>query len=581
MSKKANSQSMRRALPSRARSTQDIEQASSLEQPRAVRNTVVDFSSLPLPREVRLLLAEAFWNHVGIQKERSIHTNWFYIKTFGRFVEETSAVKDLNDFNSIMLSRFVEWLNQQSRSDGQPWSKSGRAGPYAALRGLLLWIERCRPNLIPTIIYPNNPFPWRNRDTPSRAKLPAHEIRAILRACEKDIAEIRKKRENAKKCRMLDADMPGTYGWLLNFIDQNCNGIAPPNKQLVRPGWHPVKTAFVKYGGLQEVEIGLYPGLGVLIPYYLALLIHTAGNPDPIAELRRDCLQPIPLMDDREALIWFKARANSEQRLIFNSKDEFEPPALIKEIVGWSEVLIPHAPAKLRDRLFIYRSIFGVTTLSSSAVKGMLKNFCTRHGLKRFSLASIRPGVLSSFYRVKGDLKQVGSIANHANLSTTVRYVNSSQVVVENHQRVSELQDAFLGQIKKQGKMIQLSVKKSKKADEINKVQAVSMFGFDCKNPYEGLAAGTKRGELCSKYMGCFTCPNAVISPEPAMLARLLQARDHLRSAASLIHPIRWQSIYAPQLRILVEDILPQFSIDELAAAEAFKSQLGPLPELR
>lgn len=375
--------------------------------------------------------------------------------------------------------------------------------------------------------------------------------------------------------------MPGTLGWLLNFIEQNCNGIPPKAKKIVQSGWNPVRTAFVKHGGLREIEIGLYPSGDILVPYYIALLIHTAGNPDPIAELRRDCLQPVPLLNDREALLWFKARANSVQRLTFNSNDKFEPPALIKEIIDWNESLVQHAPGNLRDRLLLYRGIRGVTSLTSSAIKSMLKDFCNRHGLKPFSLASIRPGVLSSYYRVKGDLKMVSSVANHANLSTTVRYVLSPQVEVENHQRVADLQDAFLGHINKHGKSISLVEKKSKETVEKTEDMTVSMFGFDCKNPYEGIVAGTKRGELCAKFMGCFTCPNAVISPDPATLARLLQARDHLRSASSLIHPARWESIYAPQLRILVEDILPLFSISELAAAEAFKPQLRPLPELR
>lgn len=81
--------------------------------------------------------------------------------------------------------------------------------------------------------------------------------------------------------------------------------------------------------------------------------------------------------------------------------------------------------------------------------------------------------------------------------------------------------------------------------------------------------------------MGCFTCPNAVIPPQPRTMARLLQARDHLRAAAMTLHPARWQAFYAPQLRILEEDILPRFSTREIAAAEPLVAQLPPLPDLR
>jgi hypothetical protein len=81
--------------------------------------------------------------------------------------------------------------------------------------------------------------------------------------------------------------------------------------------------------------------------------------------------------------------------------------------------------------------------------------------------------------------------------------------------------------------------------------------------------------------MGCFTCPNAIITPDPATLARLLQARDHLRAAAGALHPARWETFYSPQLRILEEDILPRFSASELAAAQPLVAQLPPLLDLR
>lgn len=107
------------------------------------------------------------------------------------------------------------------------------------------------------------------------------------------------------------------------------------------------------------------------------------------------------------------------------------------------------------------------------------------------------------------------------------------------------------------------------------------MFGFGCKDPLAGIAPGTHRGELCTNFMGCFTCPNAIITSDPSTVARLLQARDHLRAAAAKLHPARWQTFYAPQLRILEEDILPRFAAVEIAAAQPLSAQLSPLPELR
>ncbi len=72
------------------------------------------------------------------------------------------------------------------------------------------------------------------------------------------------------------------------------------------------------------------------MPYYFAILIHTAGNPEPIAELSVDCLQPIPLLDDRQMLVWTKRRAGTTQRRSFRNTDPFEPPALVRDLIDWT-----------------------------------------------------------------------------------------------------------------------------------------------------------------------------------------------------------------------------------------------------
>jgi hypothetical protein len=107
------------------------------------------------------------------------------------------------------------------------------------------------------------------------------------------------------------------------------------------------------------------------------------------------------------------------------------------------------------------------------------------------------------------------------------------------------------------------------------------MFGFDCRDAFAGVAPGTRRGELCTNFLGCFTCPNAVITADASSLARLLQAREHLRAASGYVHPARWEAIYAPPMRILEEDILPRFSARELTAAEPLRGTLPLLPQLR
>ena len=560
------------------------------EQSRNSRFPAVDFSSLQLPASVCQVLAEAFWNQVDVKCDRTVHGYWFNLRVFARFVAETHTVQGLADVRSELLVRYIEWLNAQRGQDGEPWSKATRYATYTTLRTLLRWVQRCRPEVLGEIEFPYNPFAWKNRDSRRVEKLSAQTLRAILKACEQDITRVRAVRETANQevaaVSSSEIDSISTRGGLLHVIDRHFGSILPSWPKLRGPGLTSFKRALSNHGGGTRIRECLYPVSGALLPYYLAILIHTAGNPEAIASLRCDCLRPVPLLDDRESLVWAKPRAGALQQRSFRSTDSFEPPTLIREILQWTQRLRPHVAARDRDRLFILWANSRVAALSGTLASHSLPAFFTRHHLPRFSLASIHPTVLSMYYRASGDLRQVAVVANHAHLSTTVGYVESPEVEAQNRVRVATLQSAFLGHVEHPQDNDGLpnrtrSAPSSACCRPLPAIAAVSMFGFDCKDPFAGVAPGTRRGELCTNFLGCFTCPNAVITADATSLARLLQARDHLRAATGYLHPARWEAIYAPLLRILEEDILTRFSAKELAAAEPLRGALPALPELR
>ncbi len=552
------------------------------DAPRMVRQTRIDFSALDVPQDVRLMLAEAFWGHFEGKPERSIHTHWFHVKTFGRFASESKCLRSIVDLNGAVLVRYVEWLNCQTRPSGSAWSKSGRAGAFSTIRKLLQWVERCKPGSVSRIEYPLNPFPWRNRDTPPRAKIPPLELRAILRACEQEIEASRRDRGEASLLKARDRTNPGTLGWLLCQIEGRFGGIAPLASELSRTGNRPIAIALKRHGGLKRVEPLLYPRAESLLPYYLAIMIHSAGNPDPIVELKSDCIQSVPLLEDRKALVWFKARANALQRRTFSASDVFEPPSLVDEVLKWSRRLRPLIAEPLKDRLFLYKGARGASALTSARAKNLVRIFCKRHSLPAFALASIRPGVLAGFYRATGDLKRTSSVANHANLSTTVRYVETPAVQSRDRSRIADLQMAFVGKLMAPVERHEIDTPtQASEVVQLGDKRLITMFGFDCKDPFAGIAPGSVRGKLCTNFMGCFTCPSAVIPADPKVLAKLVQAAEHLRGAAAALHPARWNTFYAPQLRILEDDILTRFSEKELAAARKLIAELPPLAELR
>ena len=558
------------------------------EKPRRLGPTLIDFSALHVPSAVSRALAEAFWNQRGTCSELTLRAYWRGLNIFARFVAETGAVSTLNDVGSMMLLRYIEWLNKQQRDDGEPWGKGTRYTTYMALRTMLRWLQRCRPGILGELEFPINPFPWKNRDVRRRTPPSAEALRVILKACQQEISDLRALRERGEREMELARAAPrvavDTLGGLLLHIDQDYGGVVP-QALAIRTRQTEARRAFAAHGGCREFEPCLYPRPESLFPYYMAILIHAAGNPEAIARLQVDCLQSIPLLDGRELLVWRKGRAGKVQRRSFRTTDPFEPPALAREILHWTQRLRPHVPVADRNRLFLVKGHWGVAPFSVKLAHNLWNCFVARHHLPYFQLSAIRPGVLTAFYRASGDLRQVKEIANHAHLSTTVGYVQGAEVETLHRVRVAALQSAFLGHIEQP----RANEPRPHEADAATPSAprpmppgtTVSMFGFDCKDPLEGIAPGTRAGEVCTHFLGCFTCPNAVITAEPASLARLLRARDHLRAGSTYLHPARWEAIYAPLLRILEEDILTRFSAHELAAAAALHSSASSLPELR
>jgi hypothetical protein len=349
-----------------------------------------------------------------------------------------------------------------------------------------------------------------------------------------------------------------------------------------------IVVTVLKFGGRKRIESCLYPSIDTILPYYLAILIHTAGNAWAITDLGCECLQPVPLLEDRNFVVWTKPRAAALQRRPFRTSAPMEPPMLVQELIEWTRRLRPHAKASERDNLFLLKSLSGVHALQNYVLVKPIRDFEARHGLNHVAPASIRPSMLTSIYRATGDLMKVKAVANHAHLSTTIGYVEAPEVEAQNRTRIAALQRAFLGHLEGTALALDHGADASSRTTvppvgqaAVMAVAAVSMFGFDCLDPLAGVAPGTRVGELCSNFLGCFTCPNAVIPHDAGTLARLLQARDHLKAAAAHLHPVRWEAVYAPPLRVLEEDILTRFAIAEIAEAKRLLPKLSSLPPLR
>jgi hypothetical protein len=193
-----------------------------------------------------------------------------------------------------------------------------------------------------------------------------------------------------------------------------------------------------------------------------------------------------------------------------------------------------------------------------------------RHGLRGvtgaplpLTLASLRAtGLTLAHAAMGGDILKTQALANHATPDTTQRYVDQPIVRKAQVAALGGLQAHFVERVRNGGEV----EKVEETATDVDPRYATAS-GFHCSDPLSGIGEGQKPGRLCTAWLGCFTCPNAVIPLEIDVLARLLRTRAALVDARARIAPDRWRLLYAPKLEIIDRDIVPRFPSEMHAAA--------------
>ena len=250
----------------------------------------------------------------------------------------------------------------------------------------------------------------------------------------------------------------------------------------------------------------------------IAIGAQTYANPEALRLLRRDCMSEHLVLDRRVVVSWRKGRSNREQRRSFLRDRSVSAPNLIDRVLAMTERLVPHVPARERSGLFLYASVHGgtraVRQIPNYLATAHVRRFVERHELRGaaggplpLTLASLRATGLTLAHAAMGyDILKTQALANHATPDTTQRYVDRPTVRTAQVAALGRLQARFVETVRRGGDI--------EKADEI--VGGVvgehaTASGFVCIDPLSGVGEGQRPGRLCTAWLGCFTCPNAVI----------------------------------------------------------------------
>ncbi len=542
-----------------------------------------DFGALGAPPPMARELALAFHGHLA-DKSPSVWSATFGsgIRHWLRFLAEREGwaerIESLGEVDRALVCEFIAWLDRPPHKVGTRYAR------WSAFKQLLAWLQRHRPELV----HPGLELPY-----------------AVLAACAGDIesswatfcqgrealAQVDRAAIAALGLDRLNLDHLGT---LLAVLHDRFGGLIPLQRAFVgrRAGHSSLLHAIQRRGGTGIVSRYLHADPVTLIPYMIAIAAQTFANPEALRHLRRDCMSEHLMLDGRVVVSWSKGRVTRVQRRSFLRDRTLSVPNLIDRVLTLTEVLVPHAPAAERDRLFLCGEVMAtrrVVLIPDYLVSVHVRRFVKRHRLcgvdgkpLKLSLAALRATGLTLAHETLGyDLIKTQALANHASPDTTRHYVERPAVRAAQEVELARLQGRFVSWVRGDPEVVarELGVDTGEAVD-IALGRNATASGFTCANPLAGIGPGQKPGRLCTAWLGCFTCPNAVIPLEPETLARLLQTRAALMESRAAISAERWRVLYAPKLEILERDVLPRFPDELITEATRLVSGLAPLPPI-
>ena len=447
---------------------------------------------------------------------------------------------------------------------------------------------------IPAYLFPNS-----HKHRRPKRRLSSQDMKAILAACYREIDEAWETFQYGQAITALPEPPPPVLRgigkdrliWLHHRAGE---GIAPTVEQMNSHGLK--KGTLHVYGGQRGFARHFHLITETLVPFYIVLAIQTAANPDPLRLIRRNCLVPHPLEEERVFLEWFKpktgGRVQCMQRRSFDRRRSRSAPHLVEMLLEMTTPLLPHVGEQDREGLFLirrmgtspargHRHIAG--TIGWDALNYAVERFIIRSNeriaawnvthperprrvLPDFSLGLFRGSVATAHYEAsEGDILAPKAVLNHASVATTSAYIEGPAAARIERDTISRMQKLMLAWV----------APTAKAAPTVSEDRdATVLFGNEC------LSHVSDDGRLCPKFGGCLACPGLVVPLDAEHLARIIQARAHLEAARERLDPQRWARFYAPSLRALTDDLLPDFPDTLFPEAGRIAATLPPLPDL-
>ncbi|KHA77320.1 hypothetical protein NC77_18630 [Janthinobacterium lividum] len=409
----------------------------------------------------------------------------------------------------------------------------------------------------------------------ARKFVEADSLKIILKACYSDIERVEAKLKLGKQLTTAgnggDQELAALIQQLLVLGD----GRIPTQAKV-----HRSKNAFARRvldaGGLRYINSLVMLSPTDMFPFFLAILIQTSGNPMAIRELTRNCIRPHVIRTDLELLWWDKRRSNKEQRADFPKGRHWSAPSLVRRLADINEYLVPMAEPAMKNFLFLAYAARTVRVPCVQMLHHLLKDFVERHSISfEFDFKDLRRAGAKAHQTASASLRLAQKRLNHSSAKTTARYIDQV-VLAEEHDRMM---------VRFQGEFVTKSLATKLKSRPVVATRDVpganewadTVFGFQCKDPYAGVARGARQGEFCEQFHRCATCPGAlIVLDDVRVVARLVRTHEDLVAARDRAQLEGWwprfAKYYLATLQIIEVELLPAISPHTLAAARKIQA---------
>lgn len=560
-----------------------------------------DPATLDLPVDLVPPLMAVLRIHDAGSTPRTRAARWRALQRFSGFLV-SEGVTCAREINAGTMQRYLAFLARPA--GGKRLKRPTMGVQFALIRPLLERAEQADPVLFGSpLAMPYNPVPGSRIHEP-KSRLPKADLQAILAVCYEEIDAVWKKFQYGQSViAATDPPHRATRGeslesgiWRLHRLT---GGLAPTLAQIDEASV-PSSTLF-RWGSRGRIADYFHLTTKSIVPFYIAIAIQLAANPDPLRVIRRDCLVPHPIDENRVLVEWLKHKTGPNPKLQRRSFDRRRPhsaPRLIEMVLAMTEPLRNYAPVGERDSLFLtyfltdsrhreHDMAAGLIPYSTLAQRidwfidranDQISRWNSDHPdrqrwpLPRFTAGQLRGSVATQHYVASGgDLLATAAILNHRDPVVTDAYVEGPAARKLERETIARLQKLMLS-------WVTTPVSSPVPAPASANGPVTALFGHRCMMPTERDGTGNER--VCAHLGGCLTCPGLIVPLDAEHYARVLQAQRHLETARDQIDPERWRLFYAPSLRAIEQDLLPAFPESLLGEASALAEKLPILPDV-